>query len=1018
MNLQFDVNDLLDEIKVRMHNNGYEIEDIRDVVSSINEFFNYVRRNDLANEFLSNIDSFRNNILRRIDSKKSVSNILSVSEFNGTSPASRFIKGCIEKRVQSILNDFLRSSEVYYNMACNNEGVDVALILAQLSLDGLEDDKSVELTAPATIMSFSTELSLKTLYSVKNYDAIVRNIYSEVTKCINGNYPNEKIFNDRLKLIEYVSGDWKNIAMSNSAQNVMNMVRDSYSLADRPVNLPDDDRFGNVKVNGHTLYKVFDNLPEEITSMIKYQIATSFSREDKKSLDEKVVSAIDYFLMITELDTNISNMDSTKQMVINSNNFDRMRYLIDQLGSEELLFSMAFASSSYIIAKNEVEGISYSTIKNCDYSSKGLKYTDELDKLVSNNPDKKYLIDYIVNNRQLLSTVKNLNCKDLYVLIDMFSLDEINWMKESCEVSDSCSFREMLYYCIFFKRHLNSYEFKYSGDKYKNINKLFYTIKNTNNLAMLGSQLSQWFSEINIYSLSEEEFEALKIFDSQYIYNSLSYKDRVLYKKCTDIGVPFKIYYTSYAYSNVIYKHFNSDELNNDNFEEQISSEVNRNFNQLLLISDEKFNLLKENASVYELLCREFGSKENIPHFLLGLPLSDIEIIVNYCKENGESLKDWSQKLLTSNCFFCKTSHIIKKVNDCYKKVNVNVFGSQFLANVNGLPSVENYLYDNQEVIYLPKFFEIKKFLESNLFDQFMTVDISVEKDTDKDLIDYLLSNGIDYLSAIYLQKNCSKEHLELLMHYFSKRAIPNELLGMIVAGRVNIKDLLEKNEFFVKEGCRLDDIPLSYYIRNDVNIEKFKRLFTILDGIYKKENIPNILLNEDTNKVEILINKLKKEKVDIHRFISNMSVDASMMFTNLDDCLFAYNTMKNMVVTSGMIIKDFDMVISDYERFKKFIGVSEQDSALLKASLYQTFEEMVFIKQLCDENNLLFVPELLYFDKKFLNDNLDYVYIIVDGMKKMQINVEYENALTLMKKMGWTTRSIDIEENNRRKVA
>ena len=49
----------------------------------------------------------------------------------------------------------------------------------------------------------------------------------------------------------------------------------------------------------------------------------------KKSLDEKVVSAIDYFLMITELDTNISNMDSTKQMVINTNFFTiyRQKYV-------------------------------------------------------------------------------------------------------------------------------------------------------------------------------------------------------------------------------------------------------------------------------------------------------------------------------------------------------------------------------------------------------------------------------------------------------------------------------------------------------------------------------------------------------------------------------------------------------------------------------------------------------------------------------------------------------------------
>ena len=60
-------------------------------------------------------------------------------------------------------------------------------------------------------------------------------------------------------------------------------------------------------------------------------------------------------------------------------------------------------------------------------------------------------MDYIVNNNQLLGVVKTLSPKDLYVLIDMFNLDELNWMKDSCNVEDSCSFREMLHYCVFFK---------------------------------------------------------------------------------------------------------------------------------------------------------------------------------------------------------------------------------------------------------------------------------------------------------------------------------------------------------------------------------------------------------------------------------------------------------------------------------------------------------------------------------------------------------------------------------------
>ena len=245
------MNRLLDEVKVLMHESGYSIEDIKKVVVSFNNFISYVSRNGLEQELDEYIPAIKNNVLKRISGGKNSSNIASVAEFNGTSPASIFVKECVERRVQDVLKGFLRSSEIYYNMACNSEGVDASRIFAQLELDGINRDKSIELTAPTTIMAFSTELSLKTLYSVKNYDAIVRNIYADVTRLENGIYPNEYLFNNKLSLIDRVSGDWKRLDPSNehSIKNVMNNVRDLFTPNNRPVNLLDNDRDGNVKVN-------------------------------------------------------------------------------------------------------------------------------------------------------------------------------------------------------------------------------------------------------------------------------------------------------------------------------------------------------------------------------------------------------------------------------------------------------------------------------------------------------------------------------------------------------------------------------------------------------------------------------------------------------------------------------------------------------------------------------------------------------------------------------------------------
>lgn len=1020
------MNRLLDEVKVLMLESGYSIEDIKKVVDSFNHFFEYISRNKLENEFIEVIGSFRTNVLRRIG-RKPASNIASVAEFNGTSPASTFIKSCVEKKVQDILNGFLRSSEVYYNMACNSEGIDVTRILAQLSLDNLDRDTSVELTAPNTIISFSTELSLKTLYSIKNYDAIVRNIYSEVTKYENGSYPNEELLNNRLGLIEKVSGDWPGIGISNSAQNTINNVRDSYSTLDRPVNLPDDDRFGNVKVNGHTLYKVFDNLPEEYRTMIKYQIVTAFARGDKKSLDEKVVSAIDYFLMSTEIDTTLGNMDPTKQMVINSNNFDRMRYLIDQLGSEELLFSMSFATSSYIVARNEVDGRRFSTIKNGDYSSKGIQYTEALDNLISSSPDKKYLLDYIVNNNQLLGVVKTLSPKDLYVLIDMFNLDELNWMKNSCNVEDSCSFREMLHYCVFFKRHLNDYEFRYTGDKYKNINKLFYTIKSTNNLAMLGSQISQWFAEINVYNLSQEEFEALRIFDNEFIFNSLSYSDRILYKKCSDIGVPFKIYYTSSVYTTVINKYMNSYDFSPEDFDNQIRYRINRGYNKVILVNDEKLNNLEANTEVYDMLIQEFGGVENIPNFLISLPIGDIRLIIDFCKSNNQSLKEWSTQLMVTPCFFCRSMFIINKIKSSYENVRVRfaqpinqstleMMEEMFAKKRSELSEVDSPFIKSNNGRVVVK--DMDSYLRTIYQDASRAFDFEYEKRTDNEIMNLLLDNGFDYLTASYLQKNASEETIRNLISYGKTNTIPCEILTLLGSNRLTLDELVEKNQFFLSNGCRLEDVPIYYYTSSSIKLDTFEKLFTILRGIYDKTNIPLILLTNEVDKVQLLINKLRAFSVNIYDFISYLDNTSVLVLDNIDRYIYIYQQLKSIPANSKMELKPFDVIVADYEDMRKMIGDTSDNSLLLKCSLYSSYNDFIFMKSMCEFNNKEFFVELLYFDKEYIKNYFELAYTCILSYRMTRREFEVQDAYNFMDSSGWNREHKEELDKKSRKVA
>ena len=1010
--------EVLVEIQDLMVNNGYGVEDVKRVTESFNHFFAYISRNNLEEEFSSCISSFKFEVLKKIRNKRYGSNIANMAMFNGTSFAANFIRRCVEKKVQDVLKGFLRSSEIYYNMACNSDGLDVSMLLSQLNKDGINVDKSVELTAPATIISFSTELSLKTLFSVKNYDAIIKNIYSDVTRFENGRYPNEYLFNNKLSLIDRVSGDWKRLDPSNepSIKNVMNNVRDLFTPNNRPVNLPDNDRDGNVKTNGHTLYRIFYNLPDEFQTMIKYQIVTAFSRSENLSLNEKVVSAIDYFLMTTELDTTLDNIDSTEQMVINSNNFDKMRYLIDQLGSEDLLFSMAFAVSSYVVARSEVSSRSFSALKVGIYEDKGLHYTDELDKLVSSDANKKYLLDYISNNTELLEVAKQLSPYDLYVLIDMFNLDEINWMKASCNGDDSCSFKEMMHYCVFFKKYLNSYDFKYDEKKYKNINKLFYAIKTTNNLAMLGTQITQWFAEINIYSLTQEEFEVLKIFDNEYIYNSLSYKDKVLYKKCNERGVPFKIYYTSSAYASMIVNNIDNPDIDTFNFANEVDSLINQRFNKVLVVNDEQLNKLKENERVYELLCGEFGSYEQVPNTLKGLPVGDIQALLDYCERNGISIKQQAQELMGSSCFFCKSSYILRNVNNKKSSFIVQVpeTGVNFFESVYSHPElhgsvVRGPFYLGSSSISM----ESIQFVGSGF-----ELDVEIDRPTDRDLLDRLLDRGFDFMSATFLQKNCTSEEMDSLLTYVDRFAIPLEVLTAVVSQKISIDTVIEKVDFFRNKECRLDDIPAYYYLRSEITIQIFDELFRILSGVYRKENIPNSLLTKEPNKVSLLLNKLKDENISIYNFMSFMPLGGSKFLDMIDDYIGIYKQIKNVSIDSGMIVKNFDLVVSDYKQIKSFLNLQEDNILLLKTSLYKDFHAMKIIVQYCQSHNVPFMPEYFYFDMDFLKDNLNYIHTIVDAQRRMRQQMTYENALDLMSSMSYDVQKSRKEVERPRKVS
>ncbi len=999
----------LNDIRSMLSVAGYSDEEQNTVIYSFDSFCSYMSSCNLLEKFLEKNDEIKKKVNKKIREGKSADNIASTLALNNGSVSYMFVREQLEERIKTVLMDCLMSAASYYKMACNSEGLQQVDILKKLKEDGIKVDNSIDLTSPTVLVAFSTELSLKILYSLKNYNAIVNSCWSEFLQDYHSGIINS-YFIDKVSMINAVTGDWGRINVSPVTQNTMDNVARNF-MGNIPVNFPKiDDSTGNVVVNGHTLYKVFDSLPEEYQTLIKYQIATAFSRGDMKSLDQKVVGAIDYFLMISSVDSKLGNVDSTQDMVINSNNFDKMRYLVDQLGSEELVFSMAFAISSYILARSEIEGISFSTTKNSNYISKGIQYTEKLDELIKANEDKKKLLDYIVSMNNILSAVKRLNAKDLYVLVDMFNKDEIDWMINTCDQDNYCSFKEMLYYCIFFKKHIDSYEFRYDNEKNKNINKLFYTIKTTNNLAKLGSQLAQWFAEIDIYSLSQEEFDVLRLFDNQYIFNSLSYRDRVLYKKCSELGVPFKIYYTSRSYSAVIDAYISRKEVNIDDFEEQILIKASRRFNGFIALSSDILTDVDESDILYATLIKEFGSLENIPKFLLALKYSDIALILHYCEQNGISISNWSYQMMSKSCFYCQVNYYLRKLKEEYS--NHSLYDYAYDLSIIQGDLKDKILTEGNVRMYFPQTdFNYQKFLDKvfggghdfrEKLNQLME-EYGISEDTyesDVVAVEDLLGLGIDYLSAIFLRKQCNKSQINTLIKFFEKSGLPFEFIPLIVSGKLSFDELIAKSEFFGNKGCDLSNIPFYYYSSSDVTKEHFERIFEILEGIYSYDKIPKVYVTSSIDKLEKLINELKTEKIDIYDFTSYVSNDRSIFVVSdaaLESFVAVYKMMKQVDVTADMVVKTFDSIVSDYVFCRTCL--QDVDSVeLLTAVLYKSTKDIFGISGLCESLGKDFYFELLYFDIDFLKENFERVWFMLDAYKMTEANFGRQEAVNYMK--------------------
>ena len=161
-------------------------------------------------------------------------------------------------------------------------------------------------------------------------------------------------------------------------------------------------------------------------------------------------------------------------------------------------------------------------------------------------------------------------------------------------------FNLSVYYHMFLKHYLQDRTPKMNDERYARVNKFFEMVKETavDDITMAGEQFAQWISSIDISTLSKEELDEIKIFNPKFIFKSLGYYDKIIYKKCEAKGINYEYYYS----------------INGDIVEEIIDNHAE--YFKEKSIPIDLFSIEKSKVSEYISLFKECNLNiENIPSY-------------------------------------------------------------------------------------------------------------------------------------------------------------------------------------------------------------------------------------------------------------------------------------------------------------------------------------------------------------------------------------------------------------------
>lgn len=296
----------------------------------------------------------------------------------------------------------------------------------------------------------------------------------------------------------------------------MKDVRNKLQAASRIIDPTSTRRF-----TGHEINSLLNAIiPEQIRTLIKYKSITNYVDPATRDLGEFITPTAsassmnnfvaDYFLLIK--DFNQDNTSSTTTGMQDNAAAHNANYQSN---------NKAFETYRY---RDKAAGLYDYNMLNCLMSSTYM------------------ILNFLLENRDLATNLQSNQVVPYEAVAARLTREEYDNLIRLCD-NGAYDKNSLIYYHSFLKQYLDTRTPKLTDERYRRINTLFNEIKSAGDISRTGETFAEWFKNIKLETLTNEELKELKVIAPEFIYNSLSYQDKLIFKKCQEANIEFEYYY-------------------------------------------------------------------------------------------------------------------------------------------------------------------------------------------------------------------------------------------------------------------------------------------------------------------------------------------------------------------------------------------------------------------------------------------------------------------------------------------